>query len=302
LSAHQRQRRRVREIMAGAGLTEAWSPSLLGPGDVEHAGLEPGDEKSLTLANPMSQEESVLRHSMLPGLLRVVRFNRGHRNDPIRVFEVGRIFGGAPAGGNLPEETEQLVAVLAGEGDDATAAVRLWRTLAAGLRLDRPGIDAASVPGLHPTRSGRTTVAGEVVGAVGEVDPEVLSRFDLDGRVGWLEVDLARLTEAPRRPEEVAPVSVYPSSDIDLAFIVDETVAASAVEATLRSAAGELLIEMDLFDVFRDGALTGPGRRSLAWRLRFCALDHTLTDAEVSEARRRCIEAVEAAHPARLRG
>ncbi len=95
-------------------------------------------------------------------------------------------------------------------------------------------------------------------------------------------------------------MSRFPSSDIDLAFEVDESTPAAAVEATLRDAAGPLLEGLRLFDVYRGPALA-EGRRSLAYRLRFCALDHTLTDDEVAEARRRCIEAVEAGHPARLR-
>jgi phenylalanyl-tRNA synthetase beta chain len=301
LSDYQIQRRMVRQVLAGAGLVEAWSDSLLSPGDAALVDLDVV-ESGLTLANPMSNDESVLRASMLPGLLRVVRFNRGHRNDPIRLYEVGRIFAPPPAGANLPVETEQAVALLAGEGDDAAAAVGLWRTLADALRLEGAGIEQGPVPGLHPTRSGRLVVGGEVIGTVGEVDPSVLARFDLEGRAAWMEVDLGLLTEAPRRTGQVVPVSVYPSSDVDLAFAVAESVAASAVEDTIRQAAGDLLIDLRLFDVFRDPAVVGPDRRSLAWRLRFCALDHTLTDAEVAEVRLRCIQAVEAAHPAQLRG
>ncbi len=96
-------------------------------------------------------------------------------------------------------------------------------------------------------------------------------------------------------------VSKHPSSDIDLAFVVDETVPAAAVESTLRQAAGELLVDLCLFDVFRDARL-GEGRRSLAYRLRLQALDRTLTDPEVVELRRRCIEAVRSVHRGELRG
>ena len=91
-------------------------------------------------------------------------------------------------------------------------------------------------------------------------------------------------------------MSRFPSNDIDLAFEVDESTPAAMVEATLRDAAGPLLDELRLFDVYRGPALA-EGRRSLAYRLRFCALDRTLTDDEVAEARRRCIDAVEAPHP-----
>jgi phenylalanyl-tRNA synthetase beta chain len=96
-------------------------------------------------------------------------------------------------------------------------------------------------------------------------------------------------------------VSRYPSSDIDLAFTVDDAVPAGDVEATLAAAAGDLLESIELFDVYR-GEQLGEGRRSLAYRLRFVAQDRTLTDADVAEARQRCITAAEQAHGAVLRG
>lgn len=302
LTPYQLQRRLVRQVLAGAGLVEVWTSSLLGPEDHRSAGLE-GEAAELVLSYPMSKEESVLRRTMLPGLLRAARFNAGHRNEGIRFFEVGRVFDNPPPGGRLPTEREQACCLLAGPEDDATAAVRLWRTLADAVRLASPGTHTAPepLPSLHPTRSGLVTAAGQVVGQVGEVDPAVAAAFGLEGRLGWLQVDLEALAEAPRRSTDVAPVSVYPSSDIDLAFTVDDAVPASALEETLRQAAGDLLIDLRLFDVFRGQALVGDGRRSLAWRLRFCAADHTLTDAEVAAVRTRCVKAVESAHPARLR-
>jgi phenylalanyl-tRNA synthetase beta chain len=142
---------------------------------------------------------------------------------------------------------------------------------------------------------------GEEIGDVGEVDPDVLSAYEIDGRLGWLAVDLQRLLSAPRRPSVFHPISRFPASDIDLAFVVDDSTPAAAVEASLRDAGGDLLVDVRLFDVFR-GPQLGEGRRSLAYRLRFNALDHTLTDEEVGEARRRCIEAVQSSLPATLRG
>ena len=301
LSSYQRGRRHLRQIMAGAGLVEAWTPTLIGPDDHGLVGRSE-EAKGLSLTNPMSREESELRRTMMPGLLRAVRFNVGHRNENIRLFEVGKVFAPPPAGRGLPEEGEQLAAVLAAPADDAAAAVRLWRTLADGLRLQDPGIRTATPPGLHPTRSGELTAGTAVVGVIGEVDPAVAGAFDLEGRLGWLQVDLEALAAADRLPAAVADVSSYPSSDVDLAFVIDEAVPAAEVESTLRRAAGELLIGLRLFDVFRDRALLGAGRRSLAWRLRFCALDHTLTDGELAAVRQTCVDAVQSAHPAVLRG
>ncbi|HZT64827.1 MAG TPA: phenylalanine--tRNA ligase subunit beta [Acidimicrobiales bacterium] len=299
LTTYQRERRRLREVMAGAGLTEVWTPSMLPEGDHALVGLDPAH---LEIENPLSRDETVLRRTMLPGILRALRYNAGHRNVGLRVFEVGHVFPPPAPGQRLPDERELLSAALWADGDDAAAAVRLWRTVADALRLDSPALVASTSAGLHPARCAQARVAGEPVGHVGEVDPSVVAAFGVEGRVGWLELDLGLLADAPRHPGSAQPVSVYPSSDIDLAFAVDEGVPAATVEATLRDAAGELLSGLWLFDVYRDATVVGEGRRSLAWRLRFVALDRTLTDDEVAEIRRRCIEAVESNHPAALRG
>jgi len=133
------------------------------------------------------------------------------------------------------------------------------------------------------------------------VDPEVVAAFGIPHeRIGWLDIDMATLAGAPRRGELAEAVSRYPSSDVDLAFAVDDGVPAAQVEAILRTAATELCESVELFDVYR-GPGVEAGKRSLAYRLRFCALDHTLTDSEVAELRRRCIDAVESALPATLR-
>ncbi|MDQ3898602.1 MAG: phenylalanine--tRNA ligase subunit beta, partial [Actinomycetota bacterium] len=151
-----------------------------------------------------------------------------------------------------------------------------------------------------PTRSARLMAGGRAAGTIGEVDPQVLAAHDIEGRVGWFEVDLDVLLASPRRPELHRPVSRFPSADIDLAFVVDEAVPAGDVERTLARAAGDVLEHIELFDVFRGPQLEGV--RSLAWRLRFSALDHTLTEDELTALRLRCIDAVTSAHPARLRG
>jgi phenylalanyl-tRNA synthetase beta chain len=141
------------------------------------------------------------------------------------------------------------------------------------------------------------------IGSVGEIDPAVATRFDLirtsgggtaARRVGWLEVDLGLLfdeTRVPRRITVGGAVSRFPSSDIDLAFVVEDQHAADAVADALGNAGGDLLESVHLFDVYRDTGIQD-GSRSLAYRLRFCADDRTLTDEEVGGLRAGCIEAV----------
>ncbi|MDP9074038.1 MAG: phenylalanine--tRNA ligase subunit beta, partial [Actinomycetota bacterium] len=116
-----------------------------------------------------------------------------------------------------------------------------------------------------------------------------------------LTLDAEALAAAPRRSDQAAPLSRFPASDIDLALVVVESVPAAAVEATIRSAANEMLEQVKLFDIYR-GPQVATGRRSLAYHLRLRASDHTLTDAEVAAVRRSVINAVVATHGAELRG
>ena len=298
LTAYQRERRLVRQVMVGAGLTEVWTPTLLPAGEQAELGVA-GDE--LALANPMTKEEAVLRRTMQLGLLRVLRHNAGHRYTGLRLFEVGRVFHRSPEGEALPDEREMLSAALAAPDDDAGSAVRLWRTLAESLHLADTSLSAATAGGLHPGRTAHLVAGGDLVGVVGEIDPDVVRRLGLTGRVGWLDVDLTALHRAPRSPAELRPVSVYPSSDIDLAFVVADSVPAERVEAVLRRSGGDLLVGLSLFDVYRDAGTLGADVRSLAYRLRFGALDRTLTDHEVAEVRERCVRAVEQEVGATLR-
>jgi phenylalanyl-tRNA synthetase beta chain len=296
LSPYQQMRRLVRDVMVGLGLDEAMNSPLVAPEDHERAGI-PGP--AVEASNPMMREESVLRKSLLPGLLENLAFNASHRNVGVGLFEVGNVFLPPPAGQQLPDEGEHLG--IAVGGADATTAVEIWRTLADALRLEDPVLEAATAPGMHPGRTALARVGEYGLGHVGEVDPAVVEAHGLEGRVAWLELDMGALFAAPRQSEELRPVSRYPSSDIDLAFSVPDAVPAAAVERTLRAAGGDLLEELRLFDVYR-GQGIDPGRRSVAYRLRFCAQDRTLTDAEVGEVRTRAIEAVESAHGAKLRG
>ena len=277
-------------------MSEAWTTAFLGDADLEKAHLS---TDAVRVTNPLDQAEPLLRPSLLPGMLRAIATNVRHQNPNVRLFEVGRVFAPPAPGDVLPFERELVAVAVAGA--DASEAVRVWDVLCGALRLERATVDASDRPGLHPTRAARLLLGGEEIGEVGEIDPDVLVGFEIDGRVGWLAVDLERLLGAPRRPAVFHPISRFPASDIDLAFVVEDSAPAAAVEDALRRSGGDLLVGVRLFDVFR-GPQLGERKRSLAYRLRFNALDHTLTDEEVGEIRRRCIEAVESSLPAELRG
>jgi phenylalanyl-tRNA synthetase beta chain len=135
---------------------------------------------------------------------------------------------------------------------------------------------------------------------LGEVDPGVLDGLGITERVAVLEVDLGLLLDLRHGRQAYEPVSRYPSSDIDLAFVVPDAVPAGEVRGAIREAAGELLVSLRLFDVFRNESLPA-GTRSLAFTLRLQASDHTLTDEETADVRSTVIAAVESPFDAKLR-
>jgi phenylalanyl-tRNA synthetase beta chain len=333
LSALQRARRLVKDVLAGLGASEGWTDSFVSAKAHEDVGLT---GEAVRVSNPLDAEKPYLRRSLMPGLLGALSYNAGRRQADVRLFEVGIVFShpseGAPrlveragAGGaeraELPGERELLAAVFSADGDDVRDAVAAWHVVGDAFRLegvrlvppgatvevDGSGDELPRLPGLHPTRSAHLVVPnpeGAVrLGAVGEIDPEVATAFGLiraagtgtePRRIGWIEFDLGLLfdeTMVPRRSTVVGAVSRFPSSDIDLAFVVDDRFPADAVAGSLRTAAGDLLESVNLFDVYRGTGITG-GARSLAYRLRFCSPERTLTDAEVGELRTRCIDAV----------
>jgi phenylalanyl-tRNA synthetase beta chain len=299
LSPLQHRRRALRDLVLSFGANEAMPNPFLAPGDHERAGVAL-EAAALELENPLVVEESLLRTSLRPGMLKAVAFNVSHRASDIALYELGHVYRarqsdpkGATAGSatahELPDETEQLCIMAV--GSDAADAVGWWSEIVAvfgaGAQLDQSRVPA----GYHPTRSATLARGKQVVGYVGEIDRQVLARFGIDDRVACLEVDASVLLgDVPKVPM-AKPVSRFPSSDFDLAFAVPTRVTASALQRALRQAAGALVEDVTLFDVFRKAATDDS--RSLAYRLRLRAADRTLTDAEVATARSACIAAAE---------
>jgi phenylalanyl-tRNA synthetase beta chain len=284
LSPVQHRRRRLRQVLLGLGISEAMPHPFLTEGDLARAGL-PGD--AVRLVNPLVVGDDVLRTSLRPGMLKAVEFNQSHRRTGVSMFEVGHAY--PPGSGELPDEYEALCVVLASR--DATAAVEVWRELASamgwGARVDQGTVPA----GLHPTRSATLSLGRDVVGAVGEVHPDVLDEYGVAERVAVLELNLSLLLASEPKVPQWKATSRFPSSDLDLAFSVPHTVTAEKVEKAIRQGAGNVLVDLALFDVYR-GAGVAADARSLAYRLRLQALDRTLTDADVAAVREKVVAAV----------
>ncbi|MEM7094818.1 MAG: phenylalanine--tRNA ligase subunit beta [Actinomycetota bacterium] len=295
LTPYQADRRLVRTALVGNGCTEIQPMPFLAPGDLERVGLP---EDGVTLSNPLVHEESVLQTSLLPNHLKAVAYNQSHRSGPVALFEIARVFLPSPEDQLLPDEREHLAVVLS--ESEAPAAVAMLDVLDRTLALPNVQLRPAEPAGMHPTRSAEVVIAGRARGHVGEVDPAVAEAFGVTGRVAWMELDLGSILDGPHGNRRYAPISKFPSSDIDLAFEVPDDVASATVLGALRKGGGRQLVGVELFDTYR-GTGVADGARSLAYRLRFQAHDRTLTDAEVGELRDACIAAAQKQNGVTLR-
>jgi phenylalanyl-tRNA synthetase beta chain len=306
LSHRQRDRRLVTDALVGAGGSEAVTVPLVAPDALGPFDAGPAVE----LANPLRADESLLRTVLLPGLLTVAAANAARGRPDLALFEIGTVFGTPPPDEVHPTERLHLAGILTGtvprrplESDrpiDVHDAVDWLRAVLDALEIATWTLEPAPVPGYHPTRAARLLTDGRETGTIGELAPATLTRAGAATPTVAFEVDLETLWGATRRDRSFQALSPFPPSTIDLAFVVRDEIPAAALAQTLRDAAGGVLETVRPFDEYR-GEQLGDGMKSVAFMLVFRAPDHTLTDAEVADLRRECVDAVAAAHQATLR-
>jgi phenylalanyl-tRNA synthetase beta chain len=306
LSRTQKMRREVENQLRGAGLSEVVTFSFVTPEAVRRLRVSDGDLRArvLPVANPLSEEQSVMRTTLVPGLLEVSRHNVARDMPDLSLFECGRVFfsKGRDA---LPDERLHLGILLAGDFLPATwrrPALQADFYTAKGVLVSllealgvRWRLIAGGPPFLHPGRAAEVVVDAREAGWLGELHPAVAADFglgELERPPAVLELDLdVVLPAAERITRRYEDLITYPAVVQDIAVVVDEAVEAHSVVDTVSAAGGDELRSVRVFDVYR-GEQAGEGRKSLALRLEFRSSDRTLTDAEVAERRARIREAI----------
>ncbi len=193
LTRPQQDRRTIGRTLAANGLLEVWPMAFLAPGELERSGVR---TDGVVVANPLVAEESVLRTSLLPGLVATLGYNAAHRETGLGIFQLGHCYAMPAAADAMPAEWEELGVAIGGA--DAVAAVEMARVVIGSLGLPEPTVTSAEVPGLHPTRAGIVTIGGLRVGEVGEVDPAVAAEHGVAERVAWVRLDLDALFSIDR--------------------------------------------------------------------------------------------------------
>jgi phenylalanyl-tRNA synthetase beta chain len=290
-------RQRAADALVGAGLVETMTLAFMNPGDLDRLDLSLDDPRRRTVRvlNPVSEDDSRLRSTLLPSLLRATRQNLARRVERVQLFEISRVFlaGGLGAGPapELPDEPLRLLAVVT-RGERAS----LWEPHdPAPLFFEAKGLaerllralgytawfrSGTSEPYLHPGAASDIGVGETVVGCVGELHPEVLAGFEIEVPCAVCELDLRALAELVPESPHFHEVSNQPPVRRDIAVLLDYDRPAGDILEGIRKTAGPHLVSADIFDRY-EGRGIPEGKVSLAFRLIFQRPDRAFTDEEI---------------------
>ncbi len=289
--------KRVRDLLVDRGYQEAITYSFVEP---EQQKLIVPEIEPLILPFPISAEMSAMRLSLWTGLLNTVVFNQKRQQPRVRLFEAGLRFIPEESAENGMRQEMMLAGVIAGNRSDehwdiATNTVDFFDLkgdLEAVLELTANeaafSFKAAKHPALHPGQSAAIVVDGKEVGFIGTVHPELERKFGLNGRTIVFEIEWAAINT--RMLPEAVVVSKFPANRRDIAVVVSEDVAAGDVVEACRANGGELLTDVNLFDVYT-GKGVEEGNKSLAIALTLQSAERTLEEADIASA----VEAIVAA-------
>ena len=306
----------VNAVMRASGLNETMTYSFAEPGDLDRLRMShEGLGRPVELINPLNADQSVMRQSIVPGLMRSVAYNQSRGVKNVQLYEMGAVFF-AHEGKSQPKERRRLAGVMAGAMGDAGwnsapaafdffdgkgAIENLARELALP-KLRFKALSADEAPHLQPGRAAAVLSGGTELGWVGELHPLAVDAFDATAPVVAFELDVDALAKSARPARDYVDVPTFPAVSMDVAFVVDEGVTHERLVQCMTSAGGKLLEDARLFDVYRDEERVGAGKKSMAYALTYRAADRTLTSDEVDKAHERLVKKVCAATGAEVRG
>ena len=306
----------INRTMTASGLNETMTYSFADPTELERLRMSAdGLGQPVELINPMNADQSVMRQSIIPGLLRSVAHNQARGVKNIQLYEQGMVFF-AHEGKKQPKERRRLAGVLAGGMTEAGwnskpapfdffdgkgVVENLLRELATP-KVRFKALSANDAQHLQPGRAAEVLSGGTTLGWVGELHPLAVAAYDAEAPVVAFELDVEALEKTSRPARDYVDVPQFPAVSIDQAFVVGEDVTHERLVQCMTSAGGKLLESVRLFDVYRDKLRVGAGKKSMAYALTYRAADRTLTSEEVDKAHAKLVKKVCGATGAEVRG
>ena len=288
-------RRLSKALLAASGFMEVINYSFVSKDSFLVSG--PANKKGVSLLNPLTEEQSVMRDSLVPSLLDNLKYNLARKTEEVRIFEFAPVFIDS---GRLPQEKWRVSGLLYGQRfEPRWSFPRDWVDFfdakgAVEKLLDSLGIEKAEFapiehPLLHPGKSALLKVGGKPAGFLGELHPELWEKYGLKKPAYVFELDVDALMEMYGRPKKYAQLPRFPESARDIAFVVDEGAPFADILRTVQKLDTKLIDKVELFDVYYGGNIP-QGSRSLAVRVTYRSMERTLTAQEVDDMHSRVVK------------
>ncbi|OGQ21776.1 MAG: phenylalanine--tRNA ligase subunit beta [Deltaproteobacteria bacterium RIFCSPLOWO2_02_FULL_44_10] len=306
---HEQPTRHIRTMLTTLGFSEAVLMAFISP--EEHQRFTLKGYTPLLLTNPLSPEDSCMRTSLLPGLLRVMRLNKNHQQTDGRFFSMGRVYH-REEGKKESHEPLHLAGLMMGR-----RSPRAWETSRVNIDFfDLKGVleqlfeklhcqnivfDRKDIPSFfHPGISASITVQGTPIGYVGRLHPSVIQASGLEEEIFAFELNVQLLLKASHFSRQFLPLSRFPFVDRDFSIVIGENVTHEDIEHLIREMKIPIFQSIHLFDFYR-GKNIPSGKKSVAYSLRYASHDRTLTDEEVTKAHQMIVQKLQTSFKAELR-
>ncbi|OGP96181.1 MAG: phenylalanine--tRNA ligase subunit beta [Deltaproteobacteria bacterium RBG_16_47_11] len=287
--------RKVIDTLIYHGYHEVVTYSFTSPDSWDAIGLPLHDPRRqhLRILNPLTEDLSVMRTTLIPGLLETARYNVSRKNSNLKLFELKKIFI-PQEGERLPKEVKFLVGLAMGFDRDPHWAFSprpvdffdikgcvedlLDALKIRGLKFDK----AEGTPYLHPGKASKVILDHDVLGVLGELHPQVLGRYEIHGRGYLFEMDFSKMVQWAGEEKRFQSLPKFPEVYRDLSVVVDITLESERVMEAIRALRQPFVEEVSLFDIY-EGPPIPEGKKGISYRIRYQANDRTLTDGEVNQ-------------------
>ncbi|MFH2011610.1 MAG: phenylalanine--tRNA ligase subunit beta [Pseudomonadota bacterium] len=286
---------KAKDILASMGYYEVVNYSFISPVSVSLLNLNAENpyNRFISIKNPLREDQSIMRTTLIPGLLNTMKTNVYNKNLDLKLFELGTVFYSAK-GEELPKEKKMLSALITGlrygeswsfpgEGVDFYDIKGSLENLFEGLNITNFNfLSTSDILYLHPGKSSIIVVDNTEIGAIGEVHSAVLDGYEISNPVYLFELDFDLIAKHTLGDKKIKPLSKYPPIYRDIALIVDENIQFRDIYDTIDKLSNKLVDNIQVFDVYKGKSIPS-GKKSLAYRIKYQSYERTLTDKEVNK-------------------
>ena len=277
----QKLQDKIKDLLVQKGFSEMYAFSFIGHKDFEKCKLD--STKAIKITNPLGEEFSLMRTSMMPTVMQSIATNYNKKNKDVALFEMGKTYIDEEeniAKGEVATETEQIAFALYGKNADFYVVKGIIENILQISNIAKYQLARETEINLHPGRSAKILIGKDRIASFGEVHPEVLENYGIDEKVYYAVIDVEKFAKYGKNNKKYTPIPKYPAVERDIALVVDEDIEVGQIESIISKKAKNILEKAELFDVYRSEKL-GQNKKSVAYELIFRAPDRTLTDDEI---------------------